>query len=235
MAEVLGVFAPHPDDAEIFSGGVVALYRQAGWRVVIVTVTSGNRGHLKTPPAELAEVRRKEAERSAALAKAELIWLGWEDTEIKSDVSHRNEIVETLRQTRANLVIGPSHNDYHPDHRALGELLVNASYLVGVPQLKTGSEACPPPQLWFYETHGGVGFQPEHWVNVSSVYPLKRKMLEAHQSQVEFLREHDGFDLLEYTETKDRWHGFQCRCRYAEVFCLHRVFPVLAAPDPQTY
>lgn len=222
------VFAPHPDDAEIFCGGVILKYLAMGWRVVIIIVTSGNRGHLKIPPEELAKLRRQEAEKAAKITGAEVIWLGWEDTTIEVNLVNRNRIIETTRQVRPDLVLAPDPQDYHSDHRALGELVVNAGYLVGVPLLETKSPACPPPKVYFYETHGGINFQPERWVDISAFFSKKTEMLKCHQSQLEWLKEHDGFDAVGYVATKDHWHGFQCGSKYAEVFRPHRVFPVEA-------
>lgn len=224
--KVLVVFTPHPDDAEIFCGGVILKYLAMGWTVIIVTVTSGNRGHLKIPPEELAKVRQTEAQNSADVAGAELVWLGWEDTEIEESLERRNQIIEVIRQFKPELVLSPDPGDYHSDHQKLGELIVAASYLVGVPHLQTKSEACPPPKVYFYETHGGIGFTPEIWVDISEFFPTKLEMLECHQSQLEWLLKHDGFDVIAYIKTKDRWHGFQSGCKYAEVFRPHRVFPV---------
>jgi len=224
--KTLVVFAPHPDDAEIFCGGIIVKYRRAGFRAVIICVTSGNRGHLTIPPEELARIRESEARRSAVIADVELVWLGWEDTQVEANLDNRQQIIEALRGIEPDLVLCPDLNDYHVDHREVGRLVTDASYLLGVPQLKTDSEACPPPQIYFYESHGGIGFSPEIWVDISPFFTKKLTMLECHKSQIEWLKEHDGFDLLAYTEAKDRWHGFQSGCQYAEVFRPYRVFPV---------
>lgn len=226
QTKTLVVFAPHPDDAEIFCGGTILKYLAMDFRVVIVCVTSGNRGHLRIPPAELAEIRHKEARKSAEVAGAELLWLGWEDTQVEVNLVNRDRIIEVTRKTRPDLILCPDPKDYHWDHQGVGELIVGSSYLAGVPHLETKSLDCPPPRVCFYETHGGHGFSPEIWVDISPFFTKKLAMLKCHKSQIKWLSEHDGFDLLAYTEAKDRWHGFQSSCQYAEVFRSHRVFPV---------
>jgi len=133
-----------------------------------------------------------------------------------------------MRQVKPDLVLAPDPQDYHSDHQTLSELVVKAVYLTGVPLLKTESPACPPPQVNFYETHGGINFQPEKWVDTSAFFNKKLEMIRCHKSQIKFLMEHDHFDLMAYTEAKDHWHGFQCGSKYAEVFRPHRVFPVVA-------
>ncbi len=38
------VIAPHPDDAEFYAGGTLALWAQQGNRIILVTVTNGDKG-----------------------------------------------------------------------------------------------------------------------------------------------------------------------------------------------
>ena len=50
----------------------------------------------------------------------------------------------------------------------------------------------------------------------------KVAMLEAHESQVTWLRNHDGVDIVEQMKTAARFRGHQCGVVYAEAFapCL---------------
>ena len=55
-----------------------------------------------------------------------------------------------------------------------------------------------------------------------STIETKIAMLEAHQSQLTWLRDHDGIDVVEQMLTTTRFRGQQCRVEYAEGFvpCL---------------
>ena len=50
----------------------------------------------------------------------------------------------------------------------------------------------------------------------------KTKMFEAHQTQLTWLRDHDGVGVVEQMRAVTRFRGLQCGVRYAEGFaqCL---------------
>ena len=68
----------------------------------------------------------------------------------------------------------------------------------------------------------------DHWPSAilnglpSAVIDTKTTMLEAHQSQLTWLRDHDGVDVVEQMRTVSRFRGLQCGVEYAEGFvpCL---------------
>ena len=64
----------------------------------------------------------------------------------------------------------------------------------------------------------GVGFRPTEFVDISDVIETKVAMLEAHASQLTWLRDHDGIDVVEEMKTVSRFRGQQCRVAYAEGF-----------------
>ena len=68
----------------------------------------------------------------------------------------------------------------------------------------------------------GLGFSPTEYVDVSGQLETKVAMLEAHQSQLTWLRDHDGIDIVEQMKTTTRFRGLQCGVQYAEGFaqCL---------------
>ncbi len=61
----------HPDDAEIFSGGTLALLSAKGHHLTIVTMTAGDCGSHHHLPDEIAAIRKLEAARAAAMIGAE--------------------------------------------------------------------------------------------------------------------------------------------------------------------
>ena len=68
----------------------------------------------------------------------------------------------------------------------------------------------------------GLGFQPTEYVDVSGVIDTKTAMLEAHHTQLTWLRDHDGVDVVEQMRTVTRFRGLQCGVGFAEGFvpCL---------------
>ena len=49
----------------------------------------------------------------------------------------------------------------------------------------------------------GLGFLPTEYVDVTSTIETKVAMLEAHESQLTWLRDHDGIDIVEQMRTVD--------------------------------
>ena len=55
------------------------------------------------------------------------------DGELMPDLKVREQIIRLIRQWKADLVLGPRPNDYHPDHRYTGVLVQDSAYMVTVP------------------------------------------------------------------------------------------------------
>lgn len=77
-------FHAHPDDESIATGGTIARAVSEGHRVVLVIATDGRHGETPEdlkPGETLADRRRAETERSAAVLGAQaLYWLGYNDS-----------------------------------------------------------------------------------------------------------------------------------------------------------
>jgi LmbE family N-acetylglucosaminyl deacetylase len=129
------ILGAHPDDAEYHAGGLAAIYGEAGHVVKMVSVTNGQSGHFKISGQELAEIRRAEAR-----AAGEVIGVPYEvwdlpDGRLQPTLELRERIIRELRTFRPDLVLTHRPNDYHPDHRAVGQAVQDASYLVTVPPI----------------------------------------------------------------------------------------------------
>ena len=127
------VIGAHPDDAELHVGGIMALYRRQGHSVRIISVTDGAAGHHVLPPDELRQVRALELARSAAVIGAEQLCLGFPDGALTTSIETRLAIIRAIRAFAPDLLITHRTNDYHPDHRTVGQLIQDASYMVKVP------------------------------------------------------------------------------------------------------
>ena len=84
LGTILGIWA-HPDDEAYLSGGLMAMARDNGQRVVCVTATRGELGTpdpVAWPPDRLAAERTRELARClAVLGVREHHWLGYRDGE----------------------------------------------------------------------------------------------------------------------------------------------------------
>jgi LmbE family N-acetylglucosaminyl deacetylase len=129
------ILGAHPDDAEYHAGGLAAIYRAAGHVVKMVSVTNGQSGHHRISGRELAEIRREEARRAGEVIGAP--YEVWEhpDGRLLPTIEVREQIIRALRTFGPDLVLTHRLNDYHPDHRAVGQAVQDASYLVTVPPI----------------------------------------------------------------------------------------------------
>jgi N-acetylglucosamine malate deacetylase 1 len=220
---VLAVGA-HPDDLEILCGGTLVRYVEEGHEVVMCHATKGDRGTFEYSSEEIARIRDEEARRASEIAGAEHISLGLSDGEVNAaDPAQRLLVVDLVRETRPDVILTHSPGDYMADHNEISRLVFDGSFLSSLPLLETRSPAhLVVAPIYFMETVTGLGFTPTEFVDVTGAIETKVRMLEAHESQLRWLREHDGVDMVETMRTAGAYRGFQCGVRYAEGFtpCL---------------
>jgi N-acetylglucosamine malate deacetylase 1 len=216
---VLAVGA-HPDDLEILCGGTLARFVREGHEVVMCNATLGNRGSFEHTSEEIARIRLGEARRAAEICGAEHVTLAFSDADVNAhDREQQRAVVDLVRDARPDLVITHSPGDYMSDHNEISKLVFDASFHATLPLYETGKphhgQVTP---IYFMETVMGIGFEPTEYVDVSDTIDVKAAMLEAHQSQLTWLRDHDGVDIVEQMKTTTRFRGQQCRVAYAEGF-----------------
>lgn len=215
---VLAVGA-HPDDLEILCAGTLAKYARRGDAVVMCYATNGNQGHFVIQPPELARIRCEEARRSTQVIGAEFLWLDLPDQLVEEDLPTRLKFIEMVRQARPDLVLTHHPDDYIMDHRRVSRLVFEATFVATVAHVQTGSpHHTKTPPIYYMDSLAGVEFLPEEFVDISDTIELKREMLSQHQSQVQWLKEHDNIDILEFVDTVARFRGLQCGVRHAEGF-----------------
>lgn len=209
----------HPDDIEILCAGTLARYASDGAQVTMCIATDGAAGHRDIPPAELAAIREREARTSADVIGADLIWLGLPDELVFDDEPTRLVFVDAVRRARPDLILTHPPDDYHPDHRAVSTLVFNASFVASLPNIATDQPAHGlVPPIRYMDTLAGKGFHPSEYVDISDTFEIKRRMLECHASQLDWLRDHDDIDVVEFMRVMARTRGFQSGVAYAEGF-----------------
>lgn len=189
------IIGAHPDDAEYHAGGTAAKYRAAGYPVRMISVTNGDAGHYRMWGHELAAIREAEARASAAVIDAECVVWNNPDGRLQPTLDVRERIIREIRTFKPDLVLTHRPNDYHPDHRAVGQAVQDASYLVTVPPIVPDVEALKRdpvvaylPDLFTKPTP----LEPDVVIDVTEQMDTIVRMLACHGSQV--------FDWLPYNE-----------------------------------
>ena len=221
--KVLAVGA-HPDDLEILCGGTLARFVQEGHEVVMCHVSRGDRGSFVHSSEEISGIRSEEARRAAEICGAEATTLGQSDGDVNAaDPEQRRLMIDLVRETQPELIVTHHPGDYMGDHNETSKLVFDCSFHATLPLLETTKpnyrNVTP---IYYMDTLMGLDFQPTEYVDVSAVIDTKTAMLEAHQSQLTWLRDHDGVDVVEQMRTVSRFRGLQCGVAYAEGFvpCL---------------
>jgi N-acetylglucosamine malate deacetylase 1 len=126
-------FGAHPDDNELRLAGTAAKWAALGHQVKFVSVTNGDIGHWREAGGPLARRRTSEVQETAKILGITAQVLDIHDGELEPTLENRRTITRLIRDWKADIVLGHRPNDYHPDHRAVGQLVQDASYMVTVP------------------------------------------------------------------------------------------------------
>ncbi|MCZ2481480.1 PIG-L family deacetylase [Aquirufa nivalisilvae] len=176
----------HPDDCDIKSGGTAALFVAMGHHVKFVSVTNGDAGHQSEGGGMLAKRRIAETKEVARRLGVSYDVLDNHDGELLPSLEIRLQIIRKIREWKADVVIAPRSNDYHPDHRYTGVLVQDAAFMVGVPNVVPDVEPLRknPVFLYFQDNFKKPNpFQADIAVDITPVIEKKLAGLDAHQSQ----------------------------------------------------
>jgi LmbE family N-acetylglucosaminyl deacetylase len=176
----------HPDDCDIKGGGTAALFVELGHQVKFLSVTNGDAGHQSQGGGMLAKRRIAETKEVAKRLGVSYDVLDNHDGELLPTLDIRLQIIRKIREWKADVVIAPRSNDYHPDHRYTGVLVQDAAFMVGVPNVAPDVEPLRknPVFLYFQDNFKKPNpFQPDIAVDITTVIDKKLAGLDAHQSQ----------------------------------------------------
>ena len=223
------VIQAHPDDAEIFCAGTLALLSEKGHRIVIVTMTSGGMGGVGMDEETTAMTRKGEGAAAANIIDAAYISMDQRDGYLFDSAELRVETTELLRRERADIVLTHLPNDYHPDHRATSSIAESATLLTTLENVPSNLDPLPATPLLYHTTplnltdHLGHPYRPHFYVDISEVIDIKRKMIAAHHSQIELMRHMFGKQnfVEDMLNDHDRRLGPRMNSEYAEAFVQH--------------
>jgi LmbE family N-acetylglucosaminyl deacetylase len=179
-------FGAHPDDCDIRASGTAALWVKMGYAVKFVSVTNGDAGHQTMHGAELAKRRLAEAKESARRQGIQYDVLDNHDGQLLPTLAVREQIIREIRGWKADVVLSPRPNDYHPDHRYTGVLVQDAAYMVVVPNVTPDVPALRKNPTFFYYQDNFQRpnpFRPDVAVSLDSVIDQKVNTLDSHVSQ----------------------------------------------------
>lgn len=185
------IICAHPDDAEITSGGTSILLSRLGYKIKLVSLTNGNKGHHEGTKNEIAVRRYKEVQEVKSRLNCEYEIINNDDGELEPSLKNRMEVIRLIREWNPDIVITHPPYDYHPDHRYTSLLVQDASFLINVPKVLSEVPALRKSPLFLYTKGRYVNPlkpQPDIVIDITSVAREKAYLIDAHVSQIyEFL------------------------------------------------
>jgi LmbE family N-acetylglucosaminyl deacetylase len=211
LSRVMAIYA-HPDDPEFFSGGSLIKWGLEGKELIYVLATSGDKGSddpQMTGP-RLIEIREAEQRAAAKVAGAsDIIFLRYPDGELEPTLTLRRDLTRIIRMQQPDIVVTndpatrwfESGSINHPDHRAIGDAVLNAVYPSARDRFTfvelwrdEGLEPHKVRHVYLAGTH-----EPNVKINITNVLDKKIAAISEHKSQVKDIeamikRQRDNFD-----------------------------------------
>lgn len=214
--------AAHQDDIELGCLGTLIKYQGRGdCAITNVTLTNGDKGSQHDPTVPYSEVSRIRIAEADAVAEAlggRHICLGYPDEYLYVSDVLINQVVEVLRNCRADLVLCPPPVDYNTDHTNASVIAYQAVMLAAVKTIFTDHAPLDRfPALYYMDAITGMEFQPTHYVDITDVFERKCEILSLHKSQMKNM-ERSGWNLVKYARIVNAFRGLQCSVQYAEGF-----------------
>lgn len=219
MYNVLAVSC-HPDDMEIGCAGTLLRCKKRGDNVTVCHVANGNMGHVVIEADELRKIRIGEAQKSCASAGFDVVTCDIGDLLVNSaDKEQIDTLVAIIRKADPDFIITQAPDDYMSDHVEVSKLVYKASFAASCPhyepQLGAASKVTP---IYYMDNSGLLNDVPTEFVDITDEIETKLNMLAMHESQLVWLQDHDGNDVIENTRLFARVRGIQSGVKYAEGF-----------------
>ncbi|MBQ4119740.1 MAG: PIG-L family deacetylase [Clostridia bacterium] len=219
----------HPDDMEICCGGTLLRCVKRGDDVTVCHVANGNMGHVVIEKEELGKMRIAEAKKAGDMAGFTTVTCDVGDLLVDSASKEQHDkLVKIIREVDPDFIITHGPDDYMGDHVEVSHLTFKAAFAATVPHYEPQlGKACRVVPIYYMDNSSLLNCEPTEYVDITNELNTKIKMLKCHESQLEWLSDHDGNDIVDATITFARMRGIQSGVKYAEGFrqCLtdHRI------------
>ncbi|SFD72256.1 PIG-L deacetylase family protein [Roseivivax sediminis] len=188
------VVSAHSADFVWRCGGAIALHQAAGTAVTVVCLSYGERGESaklwKQDGMTLDKVkaaRRAEAEAAAAaLGVSDIRFFDLGDYPLQMDRAARERLVEAMREVQPDFILTHSKYDpYNTDHMHTCEVTLECRMIAQAWGHNPGETVLGAPQVYLFEPHQTeqMGWKPDVFLDISSVWDAKRAAIECMSGQ----------------------------------------------------
>jgi LmbE family N-acetylglucosaminyl deacetylase len=186
----------HQDDNEFRCGGLAHKYVQMGHDVRFLSMCNGSGGHHILTPEETVKTRAAESARVAELLEVTYDVWDIDDCTLMPDLDTRRRLIRYIRNYSPDLIITHRPNDYHADHRAAGQLMQDASYMLIVPHECPDTPAMRQMPIIMYneDRFNNPPFRPDLVFDVDDEIDTKLRIADLNVCQV--------YEWLPYTHNE---------------------------------
>jgi bacillithiol biosynthesis deacetylase BshB1 len=213
------VMAAHPDDAELSCAGTILKHIAEGKKVGIVDFTRGELGTRGTPEIRLQE----SADATKILGLHARENLGIRDGFFINDEETQLKLIEIIRKYQPEVVLANALEDRHPDHGKGAQLAIDACFLSGLRQIKTGDlSAWRPKQVYHYIQDRYL--EPDFVIDITAHWDQKEAAIRAFKSQffdpssAEPASYISSPDFLNFIQARGMEMGHKIGVKYGEGF-----------------
>ena len=215
MAVDVLAIGPHPDDVELGMGGAVLGFKQAGLRVGILDLTTGE----PTPHGSPALRKSETADATRVLGVDVRLRLDLPNRRLRHTLAARRQVACMFRRLRPRLVFLPYWEDAHPDHVAATELIEAARFWAKLTKTDMPFEPHFPEKLvYYYSVHLRIHPTPSFILDISEHIEGKMQAIGCYRSQFVTGRPDRFPTLLDDLRGRARYWGSCIGVAYGEAF-----------------
>ena len=197
----------HYDDVELGCSGALLRHVAAKDRVTVLVVTDSAYKNHEGQLIRSSQTALNEAKTAAGIIRAELICLNYKTFEVPFDEQITRDIMHQIETLDIDVIFSHWTHDLHRDHQHVGK----ATLMAGrhVPRFLMYRSN-------FYDTE--EQFRGNFYVDISDQIEKKKRVIMAHQSELERVR----YKWLDFVLNQNANDGQKIGVAYAERFEIVR-------------
>jgi 4-oxalomesaconate hydratase len=187
------VVGAHSADFVWRSAGAIAVHTAAGGVATVVALSYGERGEsgeLWKEPGQTVEnvkrIRHAEATQAAEAIGATFECFDLGDYPLNPDNAALERLTDLILETEPDVIVTHTAKDpFNPDHPMAYALTQRARLLASGAGVASGFKTIRPPEFFLFEPHQPeqCEFQPNTYVDITSVFEKKRQAMAAMAAQ----------------------------------------------------
>ncbi|MCP4760629.1 MAG: PIG-L family deacetylase [archaeon] len=218
IPESMVIFAAHPDDELLSTGGTILKYAELGTKITVIIVTGGHGGYSREEyKKDIIEKRKHEFIAVAKHLHCDFIELGYDEIFVNRKII--SQFTKLIREIRPQVIFMPHPTDDHRTHRYLAEIVQESIYHTATGKAYGGyGKEFMPLAVYCYESPSCkfqyIDASVFVTVDISNYWKKKIGIFnEVYASQIEVL---DRVSI--WAERTAKLRGNEAHCDYGECF-----------------